>query len=283
MLPILINEDQTGFISGRYIGDNIRLLYDMIEYLNKKNMRGLLLNIDFEKAFDSLDWGFMRKVLEKFGFGESMQKWVEIFYKDIKSTVIVNGQASSWFNIERGCRQGDPISPYIFVLCVEILAVMIRENDDIKGITINSVEHKISQYADDTEFTLAGDRNSFENCLSVLDTFGKKSGLFMNIEKTSVMWLGNMKNSSLKYMQHLNMTWNPPQMKVLGVWLSNSLQNCTELNYSEKLFEARKLFQIWTKRNITPLGRIAILKSLVLSKLTHLWLFFAQTTRKVPH
>ena len=174
----------------------------MIEYLNKKNMRGLLLNIDFEKAFDSLDWGFMRKVLEKFGFGKSMQKWVEIFYKDIKSTVIVNGQASSWFNIERGCRQGNPISPYIFVLCVEILAVMIRENDDIKGITINNVEHKISQYADDTEFTLAGDRNSFENCLSVLDTFGKKSGLFMNIEKTSVMWLGNMKNSSLKCMQH---------------------------------------------------------------------------------
>jgi hypothetical protein len=149
---------------------------------------------------------------------------------------------------------------------------MIRENDNIKGIVVNNVEHKITQYADDTEFTLAGDRKSFEECLNVLDVFGKKSGLIMNNEKTSAMWLGNVKNSSVKYMQHLNMIWNPPQIKVLGIWISNTLIDCVESNYMETIYEARKLFQIWSKRNITPLGRIAILKSLILSKLIQLWL-----------
>lgn len=79
VLPMLINDDQTGFIPGRYIDDNIRLLYDMIEYLNKRNKPGLLLNIDFEKAFDSLNWNFMHKVLKSYGFGESIRKWISVF------------------------------------------------------------------------------------------------------------------------------------------------------------------------------------------------------------
>ena len=74
----------------------------------------------------------------------------ETFYKDIKATVIVNGQITQWFNIQRGFRQGDPISPYVFIMCVEILAIMIREDEDIKRIYINKVGHTIiiSQIAD---------------------------------------------------------------------------------------------------------------------------------------
>ena len=189
-----------------------------------------------------------------------------------KSAVIVNGIVSDWFSIKRGCRQGDSISPYIFVLCVEILAIMIRENKNIEGITISDVEHKLSQFADDTEFLLQGDRKSFETCLHTLEKFGKKSGLFLNVEKTSAVWLGSMKGSAIRYMQHLGMQWNPGQFKILGIWLSCTLKDCVNLNYNEKFFEIRKLFQIWSKRNITPLGRIAVLKSLILSKLTHLWL-----------
>ena len=84
------------------------------------------------------------------------------FHKDIKSSVTVNGQLSQWFAIQRGCRQGDPISSYLFVLCVEILSIMIRQNKNIKGIFIGETEYKISQYANDTEITLEGYKNSFE-------------------------------------------------------------------------------------------------------------------------
>ena len=110
VLPSLISEDQTGFMANRYIGDNIRLIYDLISYLNKENMPGLLLCLDFEKAFDSVDWRFMFKVLHAFGFGPDINQWIFTFYRHIKSSVAVNGQLSEWFSIQRGCRQGDPIS-----------------------------------------------------------------------------------------------------------------------------------------------------------------------------
>ena len=154
MLPELTNEDQAGFMSGRYIGDNLRLIYDVIAYSKRKNLPGLLLNVDFEKAFDSVDWKFMFKVLKAFSFKKDICRWIETFYTNINSTVTVNGQPSKWFPICRGCRHGDPVSPYLVIL--EILGIMIRENKHIKGIFVNNVEHKLSQYADDTEFLLTG-------------------------------------------------------------------------------------------------------------------------------
>ncbi len=78
----------------------------------------------------------MFKVLKAFGFGPGFCQWIETFYKNIKSTVLVNGNVTPWFHVQRGCRQGDTISSYLFVMCVEILAIMIRENKNIKGIQI---------------------------------------------------------------------------------------------------------------------------------------------------
>ena len=87
----MISEDQTGFMANRYIGDNIRLIYDLISYLKKENMPGLLLCLDFEKAFDSVDWRFMFKVLHVCGFGPDISQWIFTFYKHIKLSVAVNG------------------------------------------------------------------------------------------------------------------------------------------------------------------------------------------------
>ena len=133
------------------------------------------------------------------------------FIGHIKSSVVVNGQLSEWFSIQRGCRQGDPISPYLFILCVEIFATMIRQNKNIKGILIGETEYKISQYADDIEIMLEGDKNSFEETVKIINTFGNKSGLFLNAGKTSTIWLGNKRNSPIKYMPNFHMDWNPPK------------------------------------------------------------------------
>ena len=83
----MIHEDQSGFVPGRYIGDNLRLIYDMIHYLNNENLPGLFVSIDFEKAFDSIDWKFMQDVLKRFGFGDDIIQWVSSFYNDIRSSV----------------------------------------------------------------------------------------------------------------------------------------------------------------------------------------------------
>ena len=134
VLPNIIHKDQTGFIRGRYIGENTRLLYDTLSYANKNNINGLLLSLDFEKAFDSIAWSFIQKALLKFNFGNDIRRWVETFYRKISSCISVNGQYSRWFEIQRGTRQGDPLSPYLFVICAEIMSVMIRQNQSVKGI-----------------------------------------------------------------------------------------------------------------------------------------------------
>ena len=104
VLPDIINEDQTGFIPGRYMGENLRLLYGLLEYTKPNDIPGLLLLIDFEKAFDSVSWEFMFKVFNFYNFGDYLIKFVEVFYKNIQSCVLVNGSLSEWFYVQRGCR-----------------------------------------------------------------------------------------------------------------------------------------------------------------------------------
>ena len=110
-----------------------------MEYTKVKKLPGLLLFIDFEKAFDSLEWDFLEKCLEKFNFGPEFRRWVHIFYNDAQSCVINNGLCSHYFHIKRGVRQGDPLSPYLFVTAVEILAIAVRNQENIKGITIGGL------------------------------------------------------------------------------------------------------------------------------------------------
>ena len=272
VLPLVISENQTGFIMNRYIGDNIRLIYDLIHHLNVNNLPGLLLSLDLEKAFDSVDWTFMHKVLVSFGFGNDICRWIKVFYKNIKAAVLVNGNISRWFSINRGCRQGDPVSPYLFILCVEILAIMIRNNSIIKGICVGDTEHQIVQFADDTQIFIEGDKDSFDEVFHILDRFSRKSGLHLNFDKTEVVWLGSRRGCQVKYAPHLKLKWNPQEFKILGIWFTNDLKNCHILNFKEKYTEIKELMRTWLKRTITPLGRVAVLKSLILSKLVYLWI-----------
>ena len=176
VLDKLIHPDQTGFIAGRYIGENTRLIYDIMEYTEEEKIPGLLLLIDFEKAFDSLSWSFIQKVTKFFNFGTSIRHWISVFYNDITSRIDQGGNFSASFNLHRGCRQGDPLSPYIFILCAEILAILIRNNADIKGIIINDRETKISLYADDASLILDGSERSLMASLKILEKFAQISG-----------------------------------------------------------------------------------------------------------
>ena len=102
-----------------------------MDFTATENIPGLMIFIDFQKAFDSVEWSFLIKCLEKFNFGPDFIRWVGVFYKDIKSCIINKGLTSNFFPLERGVRQGDPLSPYLFVIAVEILAIAIRQNPDI--------------------------------------------------------------------------------------------------------------------------------------------------------
>ena len=183
VLPHLINNDQTAFLKGRFIGENIRLINSVIDYAEKQNIPGLLLFVDFEKAFDTLEWTFVEKTLSFYNFGESIKSWFKLLYTDITSCIQYNGWSSDFFQLGRGVRQGCPLSPYLFILCVEILASAVRNNDGIKGICLSETECKISQHAEDTTLILDGTDISAKHSLGLQDScrnFRSKSQLRKN-------------------------------------------------------------------------------------------------------
>ena len=115
---------------------------------------GLSLQLDFEKAFDSVEWPFLLHVLKQFGFGDDFIEWVKVCYTDIFASVRNSGFYNLWFEIKRGVRQGCPLSYLLFILIAEILAQRIRNENKIRGIVIGNIDHKILQFADDTTCVL---------------------------------------------------------------------------------------------------------------------------------
>lgn len=272
ILPKIIHEDQKGFIKGRYIGENIRLLYDTLVYTEKENIPGLLLMIDFEKAFDSVSWSFIEKSLDAFNFGPSIKRWVRTFYNNIKTCVTVNGQYTRWFPVCRGVRQGDPSSPYLYLICAEILSCMIRNNENIKGIKLREKETLLSQFADDTTLFLDGSERSFTHAIQTIKKFADISGLKMNYDKTQVVWIGNRKHSDARYMRDMNFCWDPGIFRVLGVNFSLETDQICTINFTHKLEEIKNMLKVWSKRQLTPLGKITVIKTLAISKITHLFI-----------
>ena len=125
-LDSIIHNDQKGFVQNRFIGENIRLIHDIMTECETQNTQGILILVDFEKAFDILDWKFIQKVFELSNYGEKILSWISILQKGSKSLVSQNRFFSEPIYLERGCIQGDPVSPYIFVICAEILGIAIK-------------------------------------------------------------------------------------------------------------------------------------------------------------
>ena len=173
----IISNAQTGFVKGRYIGENIRLMCEIIEYVNEQNLPALLFFSDFEKAFDSLNHDFMFKTLRHFNFGDSLIKWIKLFYNGATSCVTNNGYLSGFFKIQRGVRQGCPLSPTLFIMCIELLSYEVSINKDIKGINIHDEEVKNTLFADDATFLSDGSEKSFKTLVDVLDNYSYSSGL----------------------------------------------------------------------------------------------------------
>lgn len=121
----------------------------------------MLVLIDFEKAVDSISWLLIYKVLNYFGFGNYIIQWVKIPNTNFKVSVLQNVFLSNYLSIERGCRQGDPIASYLFLLCSEILSILIKQNNEMEGNTIGSKDLKINQYADDKSFILDGSHHQY--------------------------------------------------------------------------------------------------------------------------
>ena len=153
MIAKLISTDQSAHIQKRYICFNVRLVQDIVDYSEMFNYKGILLCLDFEKAFDTVNWDFILKTLEKYGFSQNFSKWIKTLHFIQRSNTYNkknNGWLSKDVKLYRGIRQGCPLSALLFILAVEILDTKTREDKDITGYKIKEKEVRISQYEDDS-------------------------------------------------------------------------------------------------------------------------------------
>ena len=202
----------------------------------------------------------MLRTLDTFNFGDSLKKWVTLFYSDIESAVVNNGFATKWFKPSKGVRQGCPLSPYLFVMSTEILSNKIRQNTDIKGINVFGNEIKISQFADDTNL-FCTDMILTENALVTVKNFSDISGLHLNVKKMG-KWETNKTTP-------LNLKWLRCPVKVLGIYVSYDEKKKDEYNFMLKLRKLQTKLDVWRARHLTLFGRVLIIKSLGLSQLIY--------------
>ena len=264
-LPKLIHPDQTGFIKGRYIGENCRLVADMLHLASIKKITGFLLLIDFQKAFDSVEWNYIDKILPLFNIGDSFRTWVKILYGNSKSTVINNGYASEFFELQRSVRQGCPLAAFIFLLVVEILAICIRKSRNIRGLQIGNEIIKISQFADDTTCFISNEQ-SIINLFDILKLFYHCSGLKCNVEKTEIILLNKRWNPEFG---ELPVIPNNNNFKCLGITFTKTEIDTANQNLNLKKDQFSKTLTIWKMRDLSIIGRNTILKSLAIPKIIY--------------
>ena len=260
VLDKLIDNVQSGFLNNRYIGDSTRLIYDIMSYCENNKQDGMLMLIDFEKAFDSVSWSFLYQVLRVFNFGDSVISWIKLFNHEVTASVLQCGVLSKIFPIQRGCRQGDPISAYLFITCVQIMYIMIIKNINIKGIFIKNHEYHLTQFADDTTLLLDGMEGALQAALNTIEVFGSFSGLRMNMDKTRIIWKGRKKYSKDKLNINHDVVWGETTFDLLGIKFNVNLKDMIDMNFNNAINQINNLLNHWNKRYLTPMGKSQLLK-----------------------
>ena len=270
----IISPTQTAYIKGRFIGENSRLVYDVISNINKTNKSGIIMAADFEAAFETVSWPYLRAVLNEMNFGKNFIKLINIMYLNNNnfSRILLNGFLGEKIYIHKGIRQGDPVSGYLFNIAVEILSKQITESKKLTGIKLNTAtEVRISQYADDTILFLENSIRSLNGAAEELALFSAHSGLKLNWRKTSCLPINCQIHQRLLESNIAKSVKWVNELKILGIHFKSSLKHITEQNLDKKLENLENEIKQWNRRYITPIGKITVIKSLLVSKLVHLF------------
>ncbi|MCP3901869.1 MAG: reverse transcriptase family protein, partial [Desulfobacteraceae bacterium] len=267
VIKSIVKPSQVAYIKGRFIGSNIRLIEDIIEYYNRYDKSGLLMTLDFQKAFDSIEWNFMFEVLKYFNFGNMFISWIKTLYNGPIAFIKNNGHKSRHINIYRGIRQGCPVSALIFIIATEVLAIKMRENEKLKGILIPGSEKsiKIVQYADDA-VVFMNNEDEMKNAIDAVVNFGLLSGTQLNIAKCEGLWIGSQKNRQDNCKLY-DIRWPTNPIRCLGIYIGHDTDQKYLLNWTDKVNEIRTLLETWKHRNLTLFGKITVLKQLALPKI----------------
>lgn len=270
VLPGLIDVDQRGFVAGRLIGENALEMQTVIEFCQETGKKGALINLDFRKAFDSLDWGFTRSALKAFGLPGVILDLFDCLHHKPTSQIIHGENLSTPFQIQKGVLQGAPSSPPLFVIAVETMFIEMKRRPAVMGIELDpGLSTLAMRFADDASITSEYDKDSFNGILGCITEFGQASGLTLNEGKTEVLPLGPTTVEELENSPLNKFSIKAEKCKSLGNFYNVKAKPENRENYTKK---AEKMGQISTeisKNYVSLLGRNLLAKSLLVSQ----WLY----------
>ena len=252
VIHLVVSKDHTFGVPGRFIGENVALLRDVADYATLSNVPTAVLSLDQENAFDRVDWPFMLSTFSKMGFGPSFLRWIRLLYNGVQSCVNVNGYLPSFFVLSRGVCQSCPLSPLLYVSVSEVLAVNIRANPRIVGLSIPGSRvplAPISLYADDTSLIV----NYDDAILAVFDSYSQFEAAFrakLNVSKSKGLLLGTWSGRRDPLVQ---LDWTSEKIKVLRVYVGPG--DMEEADWRPRITGVENVLASWRQRALSFRGR----------------------------
>lgn len=261
-MPSIISENHSVFVPGRLITDNVLVAYELSHYLmnKKKGKEGYTaVKADMSKVYDRVEWSFLKAMLKKLGFSRS---WVDLIMKcvtTVRYQIRVNGQLTEQFCPSRGLRQGDPVSPYLFVICAEGLSALLHAAERegrISGVKVCPAAPVVSHlfFADDSIIMLKSNQEEADALKEILDIYEQCSGQCINVEKSALMFSNNTsteaRNSVKSNLQIQSENWNA---KYLGLPVHVGRSRKQAFTYIKGAMAGR--IYGWKERLIAKVGK----------------------------
>ena len=239
-IPSLVHKNQAGFITGRSIFNQTRLAQTMIDLAEATEQNGAIIALDQEKAYDKIEHEYLWTTLQAFNLPERFVNTLKSLYTNAKTQIMINGILSGPLTVQRGTRQGDPISAFVFDLAIEPLACMMRNSTKITRYKIANIRENVivNLFADDTTVYLnAEDR--YNDLQNILDVWCAASGARFNIDKTEIVPIGSLTHREQvitirklypddpPLSQEIRIAEDSHTVRLLGAWLGNGIDDAT--------------------------------------------------------
>ena len=276
VLDDLIDPNQTAYVNGRSVTDNLRSILFMKDHCVEEGVEAVLISLDAKKAFDSVSHQYTETILKNYGFGPQFIKCFKTLYSRITAKILINGHLSDSIDIERGYKQGDALSCAFFILGIDPLIRNINKDPVIRIVEIRTkmtekeVNYKAGAYADDVDIICRADRRSVQRVFEKYKKLTLRSGLELNADKTEILALtGRRLTYDVNYCGQKFAISTVKELKICGMWYCNDGEREYELNIMEKIEKLTNKIKLWKSRNLTFEGKSLIIKTFGLSQLIY--------------